>query len=78
MDFTKTCWYCGRADMKLYDSFYACENCGATWNEVPKIGVQELVVEKIAPGVTHYRTSKRRIKSIGKKIKRKVKDAVNV
>jgi len=38
MDFTKTCWYCGRADMKPYDSFYACESCGATWNAVPKLG----------------------------------------
>ena len=78
MDFTKTCWYCGNNDMKPYDGFYACENCGATWNEVPKLSVEEVVVEPRGNGTTKYRPSKRRIKGIGKKVKRKVKDAVNI
>ena len=78
MDFTKTCWYCGRDDMKPYNGFYACESCGATWTEVPKPGVETVVVETVAPGVTSARPSKRLVKGIGKKIKKEKKDAVNI
>ena len=78
MDFTKICWYCGRNDMMSCDDFYVCQNCGASWNEVPKPGVGTIVEEKIAPGVTQYRLSKRLVRGIGKKIKRRKKDAVNI
>ena len=36
MDYTKQCWSCKKLTMVKRGSFYACENCGATWNEVPK------------------------------------------
>jgi len=43
MDFTKTCWYCGRNDMEPFDGYYCCANCGATWNEIGEIKKYDLV-----------------------------------
>jgi len=78
MDFTKTCWYCGKNTMEPYNGFYACSNCGATWNEVPKIDTATVLTEHDnATGGIKYRPSKRLIRGVGKKIRRK-KDAVNV
>jgi len=78
MDFTKTCWYCGKNEMEPFDSYYCCANCGATWNEVPKIGVGVVVVEKDeGTGGTKYRPSKRMVIGVGKKIRR-VRDATKI
>jgi len=76
MDFTKTCWYCGRNTVEPEDGFYACSSCGATWTDVPKLGVEAIVVETVVPGVTSARPSKRLVRGIGKKIKKEKKDAV--
>ena len=46
MDFTKTCWYCYENTMELLDGYYRCIECGATWNEVPKLGVAIVEVRR--------------------------------
>jgi len=77
MDFTKSCWYCGHRAMLKLDGYYACEDCGATWNEVPKLGASPIAEEKGNYGETiAYHSRKRRLAGVGKKIRRK-KDAVN-
>jgi len=78
MDFTKTCWYCGRNDMEPFDGYYCCANCGATWNEVIKLSPPTVVVEKTDAILTRYRPSRRLIR-VGRRIKkRKVKDATDI
>ena len=78
MDFTKTCWYCGRNTVEPEDGFYACSSCGATWNEVTKPSVEVIAEEPRGNHTTKYRPSKRLVRGIGKKIKKEKKDAVNI
>jgi len=38
MDYTKTCWFCGKDTIQPKDSYFQCSECGATWNEQPEPG----------------------------------------
>ena len=36
--YKRRCWFCGHLGMVKQDDFYACESCGATWNDVLEPG----------------------------------------
>lgn len=38
MDYTRTCWSCGKVTMVNKGSYFQCSKCGATYNELPKLG----------------------------------------
>ncbi len=41
-DYERQCWNCDSRDMEDKGAYIQCRACGATWNEVPKPGWQEL------------------------------------
>lgn len=41
VDRKKVCWYCGGSDLTDLGDYARCNVCGATWNEVPKVGPEE-------------------------------------
>jgi hypothetical protein len=43
IDYTRTCWSCGKDVMACRGEYYICTSCGATWNETPRPGQEELV-----------------------------------
>ena len=35
-DYTKQCWSCGSTNLIQINNFFACNTCGATYNELPQ------------------------------------------
>jgi len=73
MDFTKTCWYCGRNEMEPFDGYYCCANCGATWNKVCELGGPTVEEEPRGNGTTKY-TPARKVIGVAAKIREEEKE----
>jgi hypothetical protein len=38
------CWNCGSLDMKAKGSYFECQDCGATYNDLPDMRSSEITV----------------------------------
>ena len=45
-DYTKVCWYCGSQCLKLDERGVVCEDCGTTYNTIPKLAPKCVILRK--------------------------------
>ena len=66
-DYTKVCWGCGSKAVEAKGGYYQCQDCGATYNPMPKVAPQEFATEEIPEsGIKSYRPTKSLVRRIKK------------
>jgi len=78
MDFTKTCWYCHKDTMQATNQHYTCSECGATWNEVCKLGGLTVEEEPRGDGTTKYTPARKMIGVAAKIREKEEEDATDI
>ncbi len=41
--YERQCWYCKSRDLEDKGDYAQCRSCGATWNEVPTMGIPPMI-----------------------------------
>lgn len=48
-DYSKVCWSCGKETMVNRGDYYQCSRCGATYNNIPRLGPATLEEASLEP-----------------------------